>query len=481
MALKVIMLRKKLDDKLTELRSLESAKSELRRREQDLERAIEEAQTEEEKKVVEENVDQFQKDQDANETSIEDIKKEIEDIKKQIKAVEEKIQEEEPVAEEPSEDPNKNTEKRKRGVGIMTKRFHGQTPEQRSAYLGRSDVKEFYHRVADLIREKRAVSGSELLIPDVVLDLLRDNMDQYSKLIKYVRLRRVGGKARQTIAGDIPEAIWTEATGKLNELNLDFSAVEVDGYKVGGYIPVHNSVLEDSVLVSLANEIETMLGLALGLALDKAIIYGTGTKMPLGFVARLAQASAPEGKEEGWVNLSTSNVKKIDGTTKTGIDLFKEILKALANAKSRHSRNGMVLCMNETTWNSVILPESLSVNSAGAMVAATNGTFPAIGAKVEFLDFIPDGDVVGGYLEKYLLAERAGGSIKVSEHARFIEDQTVFRGTARYDGLPVRADSFIALNLQNKAPTTSVTFGTDTANTVTEDDSESQSLEKAKK
>ena len=42
----------------------------------------------------------------------------------------------------------------------------------------------------------------------------------------------------------------------------------------------------------------TMLGQSIGLALDKAIVYGTGVKMPLGIVTRLAQASKAEGCPE---------------------------------------------------------------------------------------------------------------------------------------------------------------------------------------
>lgn len=45
-----------------------------------------------------------------------------------------------------------------------------------------------------------------------------------------------------------------EVYGKLNELNILFNMVEVDGYKVGGFIVVFNVLLEDSDL-DLVNEI----------------------------------------------------------------------------------------------------------------------------------------------------------------------------------------------------------------------------------
>ena len=67
-------------------------------------------------------------------------------------------------------------------------------------------------------------------------------------------MKPVKGKARQNVTGTIPEGVWTEMVGTLNELNFTFSQVEVDGYKVGGFIAIPNSTLEDSD-IALANEI----------------------------------------------------------------------------------------------------------------------------------------------------------------------------------------------------------------------------------
>ena len=67
--------------------------------------------------------------------------------------------------------------------------------------------------------------------------------------------------------------------------------------------------------------------------------------------------------------------------------------------------------------------------------------------------------------ELYLLAERAGAQFATSDQVRFIEDQTVFKGTARYDGLPVIADGFVAIGIAGTTPSASgITFATDTAN-----------------
>ena len=83
---------------------------------------------------------------------------------------------------------------------------------------------------------------------------------------------------------------------------------------------------------------------------------------------------------------------------------------------------------------------------------------------VEVLDFIPDNVIIGGYFELYLLAERAGAKFAQSEHAFFVQDQTVFKGTARYDGQPVIAEGFVAIGINSTTPNATMPFAPDTVN-----------------
>jgi HK97 family phage major capsid protein len=89
---------------------------------------------------------------------------------------------------------------------------------------------------------------------------------------------------------------------------------------------------------------------------------------------------------------------------------------------------------------------------------------PAIGGDIVELDFIPDDNIIAGYGELYLLAERAGMKMASSEHAMFVEDKTVYKATARYDGMPVIAEGFVVIGINNVTPTTTMAFAQDTAN-----------------
>lgn len=451
MALKALMLRKKIDEKKKELEQMRKKDPEFETREADLEKSIEEAATEEEKKVVEAAVEEFENEKKEHEEKKHALEEEVSSLEADL------AKEEEKKPEVPKPDERKDG----RNMNVRTK-FYGMNVMERDAFFAREDVKSFLREVRTCIREKRAINNVGLTIPEVMLDLLKQKVQETSKLIGRVTTRQISGTARQRIMGEIPEAIWTEMCAKLNELSLGFNDVEVDGYKVGGFFAVCNAIVDDND-VNLASEILDALGKAIGKAVDKAIIYGKGTKMPLGIVTRLTQAEKPSGyltTAREWKNL-TSHV--ITGTGATGIALFKEIVKNAEVAENDYYDSGITWVMNKKTHMNLMI-QSMDKNLNAAIVSGINNTMPVIGGDIVELPFIPDGNIVFGYFDAYLLAERAGTVLGQSEHVRFIEDQTVFKGSARYDGIPVIAEAFGVMSITAEAPTTSVDFPADAAN-----------------
>lgn len=458
MALRVLMTKKNLDQKKSELEEIRQKKSDFVLRESELEKAIEEALSDEEKKVVEEEVEKFENEKaelDEKENTLND---EVSKLENELADLEAEQEKEAPANEEV------HGEERKVNVKMETRKFFNLSSQERDAFFVRDDVNAFLGEVKTAIKEKRALTNVGLTIPQVFLGLIRENLIDYSKLYKHVSVRQVGGEARAVIMGTIPEAVWTECCANLNELDLVFADVELDCYKLGGYYAICNANLEDSN-VDLATELITALSKAIGLALDKAILYGDANKKPLGVVARLAQTEQPSDyptTARPWVDLHTTNIKSIAAGT-TGAALIAAIVEAFGNAKGSYSRGEKVWVMNEKTYTSLV-SASVSVDASGAIVAGVNGVMPVIGGVIEVLDFIPDNVIIGGYFDLYLLAERAGARFATSEHVRFLQDQTVFKGTARYDGKPAIAEGFVAIGLNGTTPNATMTFAPDTAN-----------------
>lgn len=457
MALRQIMLNKRIEHKKAELEELRTKDAEFESREAELEKAIEEAQTEEEQQTVEGEVKKFDDEKSEHDDAKAKLETEINDLETEL----ETYNVEPPAAGEENRGKERNKKMENR------KKFFGMSTQERDAFFAREDVSTFLERIKAAGLENRTIKGSDLTIPTVVLELIRENVTNYSKLANRVKLMPVSGKARQNVMGAYPEAVWTEACAALNELELNFSQVEVDGYKIGGVIYICVATLEDSVY-NLAEEIINALGIAIGIGLDRAILYGTGVKMPLGIVTRLAQEEKPDDYPtvaRAWSDLHTSNLITITG--KTGVELFQEIARATKAMKGKYSRGIKFWAMNESTYTDLKV-EAMSINAAGAIVSGQTSTMPVVGGDVVTLsdDIIADGNIVAGYGDLYLIAERAGSAFARSDEYRFAEDQVAFKGTARYDGIPVIAEGFIAIGI-GAAPATDSTFPGDKANDTT--------------
>lgn len=350
----------------------------------------------------------------------------------------------------------------------MSRRAFDTLPEEmRTSIVQRDEVKDFLAQLRSMKGTNRAITGAELTIPVVFLDLIAENMFRYSKLLNRVRIRYVNGQARQTIAGTVPEAVWTEMCAAINELNFVFNQVTLDGYKVAGYVPICNSLLDDND-IDLAGWIVEMLSESIGYAMDKAILYGKGSasRMPLGIVTRLAQTAAPSdypANAPAWVDLHTSNILQIGGEGVTGAEFWAELMQATGATYTRYSRGNMFWAMNSKTY-ATLRSKVITFTATGDIAANIFGVLPIITGDVDILEFMPDGDIVGGYGDLYLLAMRSGLMIESSYEVQFLQDNTVFRAKQRADGQPIIPGAFVAININNTAVTTTMDFAADTAN-----------------
>lgn len=467
MALKTMMLRRSIEKKKEELEQLRAKDADFSVRESELETAISEAETEEQETAVAEEVDKYDAEKKAHEDAKIALSSEIEGLEADLDAAEEAA----PTRSNPEMKHKERTVIHMNDINIralpMSKRAFDALPmEQRKAIVERDDTKEFFTQLRSMKGQNRAVTGAELTIPVVFLDLISENMFRYSKLLNRVRLRNVSGEARQTIAGTVPEAVWTEMCGAINELTFVFNQITLDGFKVAGFVPVCNSILEDND-IGLASWIVEMLSESIGLAMDKAILYGKGTasKMPLGIVTRLAQTSKPAdypANAPEWVDLHTSNILKVD-STEDPIPFWAALAVAAGNTFTRYSRGRQFWAMNSKTY-AKLRSKLIAFNYEGSLIAQYPGVMPVVDGDIDVLEFIPDGDIIGGYGDLYLLAMRAGMTIESSREVQFIQDNTVFKGKQRADGAPVIPGAFVAININNQNVTTVMEFAADNAN-----------------
>ncbi|MBR2867856.1 MAG: phage major capsid protein [Clostridia bacterium] len=457
-----------LKQKRTALAALLERKSGYEERSRALRTALEEAQTTEDTELINTQLTELENEIGGTDFAAEEatLNGEINDIENELKELDEK---ETAAATPPAPaavDSATTTTERKAGYSHMKRRgiFYSLPVEQRNAIIAKPEVRSFLDGIREAV-QTRAVSGMQHNVPVDVLGLVKEQIGEYSKLLKHVNVVPVSGDAKVPIMGIAPEGIWTDATSKLNERSLAFYQIEVGNYKVSGYVAIYNSDIEDNDEATLSNVIEA-LGKGIGKAIDRAIIYGTGNNMPLGIVTRLAQAAKPaswSAKAPEWKDLHETHIIKKDLTSASGSKFFEGITSAAGVPSSEYSTDGMFWAMSHTTAME-IKGKAIAFNASAVLQSNVANEMPVIGGAIEELDFIPDGDIVFGYGSLYTMAERKSITLGSSEHVLYLDDQTVFAGKARYDGAPVIGEGFGVMNIHNKDVATTSTFAAVAAN-----------------
>jgi len=230
MALKQLMLTKKIEQRKAALNELLEKENELQTRSAELEKAIEEAQTEEEVKTVEEEVEKLE----AEQKELGEKKSKLEGEIAELEGELEQLNSKEP----------KNNE---RGKDVMGKRSRQVNQQE---YFTR-EVEEFYSELRSRLKMRAngqvlppGEAGAELVIPDIVVNRIRERIGDYTTLYPLVDKITAGGRVKLILDVDTGEATWLDQRGALPESDDSaLTAVEFDGFKVGRIVYIDNSLL----------------------------------------------------------------------------------------------------------------------------------------------------------------------------------------------------------------------------------------------
>lgn len=374
-----------------------------------------EAENEEDLKLLDEEIEKLETDSKENEKAKTAIEEEIELLETELNEVNERAKS------------ATNTQKRSKEANQVNK-LQIRELLKSGEYYERSDVKEFYDRFKDL----RSVSGGELTIPEVVVNRIMEIMGDFTTLYPLVDKIRVKGTTRILVDTDTTAASWVEMSGKIPTGNVGtIAAVDFDGFKVGKVTFVDNYLLQDSI-INLDEYVTRKIARAIALALDIAIVKGEGSaqKQPLGIIPSLPASNKVSIKaDEKLLKSLAKNVGLID----TGLDSVGEI----------------VVVTSRKTYYNRLVEYSIQVDASGNIV----GKLPNLrqpdflGLRVVFNNNLDEDTVLFGEFSQYTLVERESITIDNSEHVKFVDDQTAFRGKGRFDGKPVKPEAFALVTI----------------------------------
>jgi HK97 family phage major capsid protein len=414
--LKQLKIQKALEIKRAKLKEIEQKAADILKRSQDTSAALAEAATEEDLSLLETEITKIESEQEANDQEKSTIESEIADLEKELQEVNER-----------AASSNSKTKTADKGDSEGMNRLQVRELLKTGEYYKRSDVKEFYEKFKNL----RAVTGGELLIPEIVVNRIMETLGDYSTLYPLVDKIRVNGTARIIVDTDTTPATWVEQNAALPIGDVGtLATMDFDGFKVGKVTFVDNYLLQDSI-INLDDYVTRKIARAISLALDIAILNGTGVagKQPSGILPAIPtgnRVTVAEGSP-------LADFLKPIGLIDTGLDQVGEITAV----------------MRRSTYYSYFMSYSININGAGEYVGTLpNLTRPdLLGIPVVFNNSMAADEVLYGEFDKYTLVERENISIDNSDQVRFIEDQTAFRGKGRFDGKPTKAEAFVLLTI----------------------------------
>ena len=271
--LKQLKIAKQLEIKRSKLKEVETKAAAILTRSENAAAALEEAKTEEDIKTVEAEITEIEKEQDGIEVEKKTIEAEITELETELDDVKERSAKASATSKQQS---------RSKGESESMNRLQVRELLKTGEYFKRSDVQEFYQQFKNL----RAVTGGELAIPEVIVSRIMDILGDYSTLYPIVDRIQVKGTARILIDTDTTPASWVEQNASLPVGDVGTLAyLDFDGFKVGKVTFVDNYLLQDSV-INLDEYVSKKIARAIGLALDIAILNGTGAagKQPTGII-----------------------------------------------------------------------------------------------------------------------------------------------------------------------------------------------------
>lgn len=471
--LKNLILAKNIKDQREQLAALEAKDAEFAAQGESLTADIEAAATKEEREAVEAAVSDYDTALAAHEEAKAQLSGSIKALEAELAALESQPL---PAPAKAAAEPKNErmismvpalTNIRK--LPINCRAFDTLPEASQQSILADPETRKFIANVRALRTVNTSVTGADLAIPVSILPLLNENRFRYSKLMNRVLVRTVRGEVHQPIGGLSPEAIWEDCCDALNELDFAYSMVSLTCNKVGGFVLICNSLLAETDSDLLADLIE-MISEALGKAKDKAILYGKGKaySMPAGIVPRLAQESKPSdypANAPEWVDLHTTHILQVDGTTLDGAAFWAALRIAAGNTFNLYARGELSWVMNSKTY-AYLESKAIVATASGQWVALLGGRLPIVSGNIDVLEFVPDGDIIGGYFQLYLWAQHEAafiGTDRAGLQLR-VKDATLVFGRERADGMPLIPEAFVAMNIMGQAVTTVMDFPANSAN-----------------
>ena len=284
-------------------------------------------------------------------------------------------------------------------------------------------------------------ANEEALMPETILeDVFKGLVEEHPLLNKinmvsatYMTKWVLNDANKQTSAwGQVTSAIAQEIMGA-------FKVVNVQQNKLSAYaqIPLDILNLGKSFIDAYVRRI---LAESIAVALEQAVINGTGKDMPIGLMKDCGEEAAVVGGV--YPDKTAKAITALDPA------IYGEILAEMAVTENGHNRkiNSVALIVNNVDYFTKVMPAITKVNANGQYVEAL--PFPT---DIIISNEVPSGKAVVALLDEYFMGISGSkeGTIEFSDDYKFLEDLRTFKVKLYATGRPMDNKCAMVLDIAN--------------------------------
>ncbi len=288
---------------------------------------------------------------------------------------------------------------------METRTFAVDTPEYREAYLmnlqGRTLTAE----------QKRAVVSASGAIPTQTLNKVIARMDA-SPLLSRIDLSHIPGNVSFPVESATADASWIAMGTASTDSSDSITTVTLAAYKLIKTIEIGADVeamaidaFEDYITARLANKTQ--------LALDNAVLNGTGTSQPKGIVTTLSTATG--------------------SFTKAGIT-YKDLIKIIASLGTQYAQNAVFIMRRKLYYGEVMSLVDTTGRPIVHRETESGAGFNILGYPVIIDDKAPEDNILFGDLYAYKMNIAKEPTIGADDSVAFRSGSRVYRVLTLADG-----------------------------------------------
>ncbi|MGG7077617.1 phage major capsid protein [Clostridium sardiniense] len=295
-----------------------------------------------------------------------------------------------------------------------------------------SEERKYYAEVI----EKRGFTDLAVTLPTTVFDRVFEDLEQNHPLLSEITFENTTAVTEWIIRKTNCEAAWwgplTDPIKK--ELQHGFDKVKTDMYKLSAFMPVSKAML-DLGPEWLDRYVRTVLSEAMAIALEAAIIAGTGKDQPIGMIKNLKGAVVDK------VYPDKDAIALADLSPET---LGKSVMAPLTKGGTRAVPSVLILVNPLDYWTKIFAATTF-LTQQGTYVY---GVMP-IPSKIVQSVAVPQGKMVAGMGKDYFMGVGSGQKIEFSDEYKFLEDERTYLAKQYATGEPKDNDSFLVFDISS--------------------------------